>query len=147
MSHAWFIQDSLTFMQGLFQDLIKFNWGSSFSQALTVLHILHIVMPTNQYLYYRTNNILRPKDNNFFSGKWNFTLEAPSSYNYFSCGEGLISILKNDIDTLWFIHKVILYKGENCTDYQYWLGLLIGVKPWKQWLGLSTDSQWFIASI
>ena len=35
----------------------------------------------------------------------------------------LISILQNDIDTLWFIHKVILYKGRNCIEYQYWLGL------------------------
>ena len=35
----------------------------------------------------------------------------------------LISILQNDVDILWFIHKVILYKGRNRIDYQYWSGL------------------------
>ena len=29
----------------------------------------------------------------------------------------LIPILQNDVDTLWFIHKAILYKGRNHIDY------------------------------
>ena len=36
----------------------------------------------------------------------------------------LISILQNDVDTIWFIHKVIIHKGRNCIDYQYLLGLI-----------------------
>ena len=50
----------------------------------------------------------------------------------------LISLLQNGDDTLWFIHKVILYRGKNLIDYQYWLGLspensgiVIRVKPWS----------------
>ena len=35
----------------------------------------------------------------------------------------LISILQNGFDTLWFIHKIILYKGRSLIDHQYWFGL------------------------
>ena len=38
----------------------------------------------------------------------------------------LISILQNNVDTLSFIHKAILYKGRIHIDYRFWLGLSPG---------------------
>ena len=37
----------------------------------------------------------------------------------------LISILQNDVDTYWFTHNAIIYKGRDGIDYQYRLGLRI----------------------
>ena len=36
----------------------------------------------------------------------------------FPKGDKIGCELQNDVDTLWFTPKVILYKGRNCIDYQ-----------------------------